>query len=147
MSNIESKFTVMAGRPPHGCSAMEGDFTQKTSPTATLIEGMVAAVENASGDAVIDAMTSGAAAAVPDYPWLVIQGMDQWDTQFVDNVTCLAMKTGLIFKVDSAISVAVGDLVYADAGVLTKLGAGDDKQAVGQVIEINSTAEYIVVAT
>lgn len=147
MSNLTSKFTVMAGRPPHGASAMEGNFPQKAVPTATLVEGMVAAVENASGAAVIDAMTSGAAAASPDYPWLVIQGMDQWDAAFVNNVTCLAMKTGLVFKVDSAIAVNVGDLVFANAGILTKLVVSSDKQAVGQVIEVNSTADYIVVAT
>lgn len=147
MSDLNSNFTVMAGRPPHGPSAMEGNFPQKAIPTATLVNGMIAAVEDASGTAVIDTMDSGAAAASPDYPWLVIEGMDQWDTQFVDNVTCLAMKSGLIFKTDSAISVAVGDFVYALAGVLTKITGGADKQAVGQVIEVNSTSEYIVVAT
>lgn len=148
MSNLTSQFTIMAGQPPHGCSAMEGNFPQKAVPTATLIEGMVAAVENAAGSPVIDAMDSAAYNAVPDYPWLIIQGMDQWDTQFVNNVTCLAMKTGLIFKVDTAISVAVGDLVCAVAGVLTKVvTGGGNYQAVGQVIEVNATAGYIVVAT
>lgn len=147
MSNLTSNFTVMAGRSPHGASAMEGDFKQKASPTAQLQQGMVAAVEDESGVPVLDAMTSGAAAASPDYPWLIIQGMDQWDAAFVDKTTCLAMKTGLIFKVDSAIAVAVGDLVYANAGVLTKLVGSADKQAVGQVLEVNTSAEYIVVST
>jgi hypothetical protein len=55
------------------------------------------------------------------------------------------VKTGMIFKVDSAIAVAVGDLVYANAGVLAKVTASH--QAIGQVIEVNSSAEYIVVAT
>ena len=147
MSNVNSQFTVMAGRVPKGRSAMSNNFKQKAAPTATLVEGMVCAVEDEAGVAVVDAMTSGAAAAVPDYPWLVIQGMDQTDAAFVDNVPVLAMKTGCVFKVDSAISVAVADFVYANAGVLTKLGVGDDKQAVGQIIEVNATSAYIVVAT
>jgi len=147
MSNTTSQFTVMAGRPPNGSSAMEGNFKQKASPTATLIEGMVAAVEDESGVAVVDAMTAAAAAASPDYPWLIIEGMDQWDATTVNKVTCLSMKSGLIFKVDTAISVAVGDLVYPNAGVLTKLIGSADKQSVGQVIDVNSTAGYIVVAT
>lgn len=147
MSNLNSQFTVMAGRNPKGRSAMSNNFPEKAVPTAALVEGMVCAVENAAGDPVVDAMTSGAAAAVPDYPWLVIQGSDQWDGAFVDNLPVLAMKTGCVFKVDSAISVAVGDLVYANAGILTKLAIGNDKQAVGQVIEVNTASVYLVVAT
>jgi len=147
MSNLNSQFTVMAGQNPKGRSAMENNFPEKATPTAALFEGMVCAVEDEAGTAVVDAMTSGAAAAVPDYPWLVIQGSDQWDAEFVDKVAVLAMKTGCVFKVDSAISVATGDLVYANAGVLTKLAVGNDKQAVGQVLEVNATSGYIVVAT
>lgn len=152
MSNLGSKFDVLAGQVPHGRSAMSNNFKQKAIPTATLIEGMIAAVENEAGVPVVDAFTSttktpwsAASPAAPDYPWLVIQGMDQTDAAFVDKVACLAIKTGMIFKVDSAISVAVGDLVYANAGVLAKVTASH--QAIGQVIEINSSAEYIVVAT
>ncbi len=147
MSNTASKFTVLSGRAPNGASAMEGNFKQKAVPTTTLIEGMVAAVENEAGVPVLDVMTSGAVAASPDYPWLIIQGMDQWDAAFVDKPTCLAMKSGLIFKVDTAISVAVGDFVFANAGVLTKLIGGSNKQAVGQVLEVDSTAGYAVIAT
>lgn len=147
MSNLGSLFDVLAGLDPHGRSAMENNFKQKATPTATLVEGMIAAVEDASGEAVVDVLTSGAVAAAPDYPWLVIQGMDQSDAQFVDNVACLAVKTGVIFKVETAESFAVGDLAYADAGVLKKIIASSDKQCIGQVIEVNSTAGYIVVAS
>jgi len=145
MSNTNSQFQVLAGRRPKGNSAMEGNFPQKAVPTATLTEGMFAAVENAGGVAVIDALTSGNMGAVPDYPWLVIQGMDQSDTAFVDNVTCLATTSGLVCKIDTTASFDVGDLVYSNAGVVTKVDAS--QQAIGQVIEANATADYIVVAT
>ena len=151
MSNLNSKFDLLAGLPPHGRSAMEGNFKQKASPTATLVEGMVAAVEDESGTAVVDALTSAAATpwsgapAAPDYPWLILQGMDQPDAQFVNKVTCLAMAPGMIFKVETVVSFAVGDLVYANAGVLAKVAAS--QQAIGQVIEVNTAGGYVVVAT
>ena len=151
MSNLNSKFDLLAGLPPHGRSAMEGNFKQKATPTATLVEGMVAAVEDESGTPVLDALTSAAATpwsgapAAPDYPWLILQGMDQSDSAFVDKVTALVMHTGLVFKVETLVSFAVGDLVYANAGVLAKVAAS--QQAIGQVIEVNSAGGYIVVAT
>lgn len=144
MSNLSSNFQVLAGWPPHGRSAMEGDFTQKTGESPILTEGMLAKVENASGSPVISKLTSAALAAAPDYPWLVIEGMDQSDAAFTKSVACLATKSGLIFKVDSAISVAVGDLVYANAGVIAKVTG--DKQAIGQVIGVNAAGGYVIIA-
>jgi hypothetical protein len=130
---------------------MEGNFKQKASPTATLVEGMIAAVEDESGVPVVDALTSATATpwsgapAAPDYPWLILQGMDQSDAAFVDKVTCLAMQSGLVLKVETLVSFAVGDLVFADAGVLAKVAAS--QQAIGQVIEVNTSGGYVVVAT
>lgn len=145
MSNLNSLFDVIAGLPPNGVSAMETNFPQKATPTATLIEGMVCKVVNQSGDAVVDALTSGNQSDAPDYPWLVIEGMDQSDSAFAKQVTVVAMKTGLIFKVATAGSFAVGDLVYANVGVLTKVAA--NQQPVGQVIEVSTAGGYIVVAS
>lgn len=151
MSNLNSKFDLLAGLPPHGRSAMEGDFKQKAVPTATLVEGMIAAVENESGVPVVDALTSAAATpwsgspAAPDYPWLILQGMDQSDAAFVNEITALTTAPGLVFKVETLVSFAVGDLVYANAGILAKVAAS--QQALGQVIEVNSAGGYVVVAT
>jgi len=151
MSNLNSKFDLLAGMPPHGRSAMQGNFKQKASPTATLVEGMLADLEDESGTAVLDAMTSTTATpwssspAAPDCPWLIIQGMDQSDAAFVDKVTALMVHTGLVFKVETLVSFAVGDLVYANAGVLAKVTASH--QAIGQVIEVNTSGGYVIVAT
>jgi len=148
MSNLNSQFDILAGEPPSGRSAMEGSFPPKSPPTITLSEGVIVAVEDdGTGNPVVDAATSSAADAVPDYLWLVTRGSDSWDSSFADKISCLALHTGLVFKVDTSGSFAVGDLVYANAGVITKLTAGADKQAIGQVIESNATAGYIVVAT
>lgn len=144
MSNLSSNFQVLAGWPPHGRSAMEGDFVPKHDEGAAMTEGMIVKVADHSGTPVITRLTSAGLAAVPDYPWLVIEGTDQSDSAFTNTVACLALKSGVIFKVDSAISVAVGDLVYANAGVIAKVTG--DKQAIGQVIGVNSAGGYVIVA-
>lgn len=150
MSNLNSQFQLMAGRPPHGASAMEGNFLQKTSESPVLTEGMIGKIENVGGAARMSKLTSGnVAATVPDYPWLVIEGADMSDSQFTGlianpRLTVLAIKTGLIFKVDTAVSLAVGDLVYANAGVIAKVTGG--KQAIGQVIGVNSSAQWAIIA-
>lgn len=145
MSNLNSLFDVLAGLPPHGRSAMENNFKQKSGETPAIVEGMVVAVENEAGVPVVSKLTSAAVGGAPDFPWLCIQGMDQSDAVFVDKVSVLSMKSGLIFKVETALTFAVGDLVYANAGVITKV-AGTE-QAVGQVIEAPSASGYVIVAT
>lgn len=151
MSNLNSQFQVLAGRPPHGSSAMEGNFLQKASEDMT--EGMIGKIENISG-AKMSKLTSANTNAVSDYPWLVIEGSDMSDSLFTGTVlnprlTALAIKTGVIFKVDTEISVAVGDLVYATSGLLAKITANSvttGPQAIGQVIGVNSSAKWIIVA-
>lgn len=145
MSNLNSLFDVLAGLPPHGRSAMENNFKQKAAESPVIVEGMVVAVEDESGTPVVSKLTSANVGGTPDFPWLCIQGMDQSDAAFVDKVSVLSMQSGLIFKVETALTFAVGDLVYANAGVLTKV-AGTE-QAVGQVIEAPSSGGYVIVAT
>lgn len=149
MSNLNSQFQLMAGRPPHGASAMEGNFLQKTSESPVLTEGMIGKIENVGGVARMSKLTSGTVGAAPSYPWLVIEGADMSDSQFTGlianpRLTVLAAKTGLIFKVDTAVSLAVGDLVYANAGVIAKVTG--TQQALGQVIGVNSSAQWAIIA-
>lgn len=143
MSNLNSKFDVLAGLPPHGRSAMEGNFKQKAAESPIITEGMLVAVEDESGTPVVSKLTSAATTAVWDYSWLCIQGMDQSDAAFVNKVTCLAIKSGLIFKVETAVSFTIGDLAYANAGVVAKV-AGTE-QAIGQVIGVGDG--YVIIAT
>jgi hypothetical protein len=145
MSNLTSLFDVLAGLPPHGQSAMENNFKQKAAESPIIVEGMVVALENEAGVPVVSKLTSAAVGAAPDFPWLCIQGMDQSDAAFADKVSVLSMKSGLIFKVATALTFAVGDLAYSNAGVLTKV-AGTE-QAVGQVIGAVSGSGYVIIAT
>lgn len=148
MSKLNSLFDVVAGFPPQCKSALEENFKQKAGESPALVEGMVAKVVNEAGVPVLTKLTSANVGDTtpPDYPWMVIEGMDTTDAAFVNKVTAVAMKSGAVFKVPHATpgGFAVGDLVFANAGVLTKVNAA--QQAVGEVIEINTTAGYIVVA-
>lgn len=89
----------------------------------------------------VSKLSSGVVASVVrDEAWLVIQGNDQFDAQFVDKVTCLKLMTGLTFKVATTIAntLAPGDLVSANAGVLEKTVAGGGmKHNVGMITESN----------
>jgi hypothetical protein len=89
----------------------------------------------------VSKLSSGVVASVVrDEAWLVIQGNDQFDAKFVDKVTCLKLMTGLTFKVATLIAntLAPGDLVSANAGVLEKTAAGGGmKHTVGLVVESN----------
>lgn len=146
MSNLNSLFDVLGGLPPNGRSALESNFTQKTGESPVLSEGMIVKVENATGDPVITKLTSGnvGATTLPDYPWLVVQGMDQSDANFADAVTCIALWTGAIVRFPTGGTFSIGDLVHADTGAVTKTTGSE--QSFGKVINVNSAAGYIDVA-
>ena len=146
MSNLNTIFDVIAGRPPHDYSALEGNFAQKSGETPILTEGMIVKVAAASHVPVVTKFTSQNVGdtITDDYPWLVIEGMDQSDAAIAKKVTCLLLKTGVIAKIPTSGSFAIGDLVYTNNGVPTKVDAA--QQAFGVVIEVNSTSNFIVVA-
>ena len=148
MSNLNSLFNVLAGLPPHDRSALQKDILVKSGLAYTLNEGLVVFVENATGDEVIDKATSNAVSGgqPPDVPWLVIQGNDQGDGAMAGKCTCLRLKTGVVFQVETSESFTIGDLCRADAGVIKPL-TGANEQAVGQIIGVNSSAGTVVVAS
>ena len=148
MSNLNSLFNVLAGLPPHDRSALQKDIKVKSGLAYTLDEGFVVFVEDASGDEVIDKATSNAVAGgqPPDVPWLVIQGDDQGDSAMSGTATCLRLKTGVVFQVETAESFTIGDYCRADAGVIKPL-TGANEQAVGMIIGVNSAAGTVVVAS
>ena len=147
MSNLNSLFDVLAGLPPHGKSALEYNFKQKAAESPILIEGMITKVANEAGVAVLTKLTSAniGATIAPDYPWLVIEGMDTSDATTANKVTALSLQSGVIFKIASLIAgtLVVGDRLYSNAGVLAKVTGIE--QEVGQVVEVNVTTGYLVV--
>jgi hypothetical protein len=166
MSNLNSLFDVQAGVPPNGYSALQAELPQKTAESPTLTEGKVCKVENAAGSPVFTALTSALVQAtdfsvnVPDVPWLVIQGADQSDVTASGKMVALMLKTGIIFKVATALAWTTGALVRANAGVLAAVTAGTaavgmpgaveyslSQQSFGQVLEYSAGSGYVVVAS
>lgn len=104
--------------------------------------------------ALIKALTSGIVASAPkDHAWVVIQGNDQYDSRFVNRVTCLKCASGAILKVATTIAdtLSPGDLVCANAGALQKLTSGVGMEwPIGQVLLSNGTSGssgWVVLAT
>jgi hypothetical protein len=90
----------------------------------------------------VDKLTSAAHSNVaPDSAWMVIEGNDQFDGAFTGSVTCVKLGTGVAIKVAStaANTLAPGDFLYANAGVLTE-NTGGTYNTVAQVLESNNTA-------
>lgn len=122
-------------------------------------------IDNLLGLCRITALTSAAAQhtdgsmKAPDQPWLVIQGNDQSDANFVEKCTCVKLLTGIVFKVATLVATFIpGDLVYANAGVLAEVTRtatiinndayySNHKQPVGMVLEYNATDKYVIVAS
>jgi hypothetical protein len=148
MSNLNSQFNVLAGLPPHDRSALQKDIKVKSGLAYTLDEGTIVAVEDASGDEVIDKATSAAVSGgqPPDVPWLVIQGNDQGDGAMAGKCTCIRLKSGVVFQFETSESFTIGDLARADAGVIKPL-TGAKEQAIGQIIGVNSSAGTAVLAS
>ena len=146
MSNLNSKFDVIAGLPPVGKSAMDSVFKQKAAESPTLIEGMIAKIVDESDVSVLTGLTSTAVSAttLPDFAWLIFQGMDQSDAVLTDMMAALKLNEGLIFKVETAESFTIGDLVRADAGVVKPL-TGANERAIGQII--GKGDGYVVIAS
>lgn len=163
MSDLTSVVDVWKGWP--NGSALSASYKQKAGLVSDIVEGTIVDLENEAGVAVFDTMTSAdmqatsAAVANEDDPWLVIQGKDQWDGTTANRGTLIKLRSGVIFKVPTALEHNVGDLVYSNAGVVTSqvhattqiamtgVYYTTDKFPIGQVIEFNSYENWVVVAS
>jgi len=151
MSNLSSKFDVLSGRMPRGKSALEYNLKQKNGESPVLTEGKIAKVANESGVGVFTALTSAGMPSATnlvamDMPWLIIEGMDQTDSQTANSMTALSIRSGIVFKVATSVSFTVGDLAFSNAGSVDKVASGTSKQAIGQVIEVNTTGGTVTIA-
>lgn len=141
MSNLSSQFDIIKGWP--GGSGLHYNFKQKAAVTPDIEEGTIVAVEDETNVPVVDVWTSAAGAGGNfDHPWIVIQGADQSDADFAQKLTCLKLRTGIIFQVVTAQSFVIGDSVYADAGVPKPTGSGEP---FGRVIDLDPTNNTVTV--
>jgi len=143
MSNLNSLFDVVRGWP--NSSALQLSFKQKDAVTPDIEEGTVVAVEDESGVPVIDRHTSALdASGNLDQPWLVMRGLDEEDANTAENLACVKLRTGVMFRVATSEEVLPNDLIYANAGVLTKTDPGS-APALGRVVEYHPVDGWMVV--
>lgn len=145
MALLTSKFDIVAGLPPQGQSALEVNLPQASSETTPLTAGNIVKITNDSGKPAFARHTSSAVSAPPDCPFVVAVGLTASDGATAGKVTAFALKSGLIFKVETSEAFSVGDPVYANAGTVKAGMSG--VQPIGQVIEVNTAGGWILVAT
>ena len=143
MSNLSSIFDIIRGWPY--ASALSFGFKQKDLVTPDIEEGTVVQVEDESGVPVVDRWTSALVASNNlDNPWIVMRGRDEEDAVFSEKLTCIKLRTGVMFRVATSETPLPGDLVYADAGVVTMVDPGS-APSFGEVVEFNEDEGWMVV--
>lgn len=143
MSNLNSIFDILRGYP-FEC-ALCWDFTQDSGAASDIEEGTVVAVTDDGGTPAVDRHTSALIGSNPDQPWIVIRGKDQEDAQFTGKLTCLKMRTGILFRVPTALTPTVGDLVWANNGALTLTDPAGGERHVGKVVEFDADEDWMVI--
>jgi hypothetical protein len=142
MANLSSVFDVIRGWP-YG-SALSWGFKQKDAVTPDIEEGTVVAVEDESGVAVVDRHTSADdASGNLDNPWIVMRGRDEEDAVFSGKLTCIKLRTGVMFRVATSEAPLPGNSVYANAGVVTIVDPGGSP--LGVVVEYNEAEGWMMV--
>lgn len=150
MSDLSSIFDIVRGWVPSSSedgSALSWDFLQDSGASPDIEEGSVVAVVAASSPTSVDRHTSalvGPSSDVKDFPWLVIRGQESSESEWTGMLTCLRMRTGFVCKVPTLESPAIGDRLWANAGVLTNVDPGGSAPHLGKVLEYNSTDGYMV---
>lgn len=144
MSDLSSYFDVLQGWP-HG-SACSWDFKEYSSAARDIVEGDVVNIVDDSGTPAADLHTSALAAGNQyDQPWLVIRGKNQEDSDTYNRLTCLMLRTGAIFKVETSLTPALEAKLWASSGVLTTTDPGGGIAPVGKVLDFDPDTGYMVV--
>jgi len=143
MSNLTSTiFDVVRGWPDG--SALALSFKQKAAVTPDIEGGTIVAIEDESGVPVIDRHTSALdASGNEDQPWLVMRGLDENDAEETELLACVKLRTGVMFRVETTEEVLPNDLIYANAGVLTKTDPGS-APALGRVVDYHPDGWMVV---
>lgn len=147
MSYLTSKFNVLRGiEGDDGSSAMTWNFVQSSNASSDIAEGTIVSVVAGSTPTAVDRHTSAVLAGVNwDHPWLVVRGKESSESQFVNKLTCAKLRTGIVFQVATELTPAVGDLLWADTGVLTNVDPGSGKPHLGKVIGFDADNGVMVV--
>lgn len=146
MSQLSAIFDILRGWPDG--SALSWEFIQDSGAASDIEEGAVVSVVAASSPTSADRHTSaliGPNTDQLDHPWLVIRGKESSESEFTGKLTCLKLRTGVVFKVPTTETHVVGNLLWADTGVLTNVDPGSNIPHVGKVLQHNATDGWMTV--
>lgn len=134
MSHLTSRFDVVRGYPESG-SALAWDFAQDPGATSDIVEGTVVSVVSASLPTAVDRHTSALLTGNNyDHPWIVARGKESSEAIFGNKLTCVRLRTGLVFKVATTLTPAIGSLLWALDGELTTTDPTGGVPHLGKVI-------------
>lgn len=146
MSDLSSIFDILRGWPDG--SALTWDFVQDSGAASDIEEGSVVTVVAASAPTSVDRHDSaliGPNSDQLDHPWLVIRGKESSESEFTGRLTCLKLRTGVVFKIPTLETHVVGNLLWADTGVLTNVDPGSNIPHLGKVLQFNATDGWMIV--
>jgi len=148
MSSLASIFDVVRGwdlAGNEGC-ALTWDFKQDSGAASDIDEGTVVAAVAASSPTSVDRWTSafvGPDVDQIDHPWLVIRGRESSESEFTGNLTCLKLRTGAIIRIPTVLTMAPGEDLWANTGVVTNVDPGGGVPPIGKVVYFNASEQYV----
>jgi len=153
MSLLNSKFDILRGYP--NGSALTWPFPIKTSGSppvpVNLPGGTIVTQELQAGQTVVAAATSPImTSANPKEPWLVVEGNDDFSSQFVGKCACAKLGSGIIFETDQydTGTYTPGVPVTMNGGKIASLATPDaTKQIIGFVLEDRTATRGTVVVS
>jgi hypothetical protein len=143
MSDLTSYFDILQGWP--NGSGLSWDFKEYSSAARDIVEGDIVSIVDDSGPAADLHDSALAVGGQADQPWLVVRGKNQEDSSEYNTLTCVMLRTGIIFKVETSLTPTPGASLWSSSGVLTATDPAGGELPVGKVLEFNPDEGWMIV--
>ena len=156
MVALNSKFDILRGWP--NSSAVQEDFVIGGTSTHAHKQGMWVVLDASVKDGSMVTSDTLPDSSQTVRPNLIIEGRDDYSSRFANRVTCL-LGGGYVVRIPqkgvdaeggdydclnaAASTFAPGQLLEVAGGVLSAIAVGDDVNAVGRVLAVDSNANTI----
>ena len=156
MVALNSKFDILRGWP--NSSAVQEDFVIGGTSTHSHKQGMWVILDTSKKDGSMVTADSLPSSSQTVRPSLIIEGRDDYSSRFANRVTCL-LGGGYVVRIPqngvdaegasyaclaaAASNYAPGQLLEVTNGVLSAIAGGDELNAVGRVLAVDSNANTI----
>lgn len=156
MVALNSKFDILRGWP--NASAVQEDFVIGGTTNHAHKQGTWVVLDASKKDGSMVTSDELPTSSAVVRPYLIIEGRDDYSSRFANRVTCL-LGGGYVVRIPqkgvgsdgveyeclaaAASAYAPGQLLEVTGAVLSAIGAGDEANAVGRVLAVNSVANTI----